>query len=177
MSFLPETNELYDVVLKGESRVSDKFVRDQTEKLLKVIELKKLYRKGDYLFDTEKLQPHYNILEFAWSFCDYPPVANQIAESLEKRLEDIPDSETVNEEMERQFAKTILKRFFGTDKHLKPFKAVRDPDLVRFIWFAMNKVKNGDRTYIDVLSNLIDDLHKAKWEPADKFKKLLQRYL
>lgn len=168
---MTDNKELYDVVLKSESRVSDKLIQYQTEKLLNVIKLKKLYRKGDYLFDTEKLHPHYNILEFAWTFCEYPPIANQVAESLESRLVDIPNSDD-----DKDISKLVAHFKYNVIPYIDQMKHTRDPELIRFIWFAMSRIKNGDYEHVALLAQLLRELNFAKWEPASKFQVLLHKY-
>lgn len=71
--------------------MTDQFLLSEKKRLQELIKHKDLYRKGDFLYDPEFIEPRYSILGFVWGFCKCPSIACKLNEYLLGTLKDIPD--------------------------------------------------------------------------------------
>lgn len=137
-----------------------------------LIKFKNLYRKGYYLFDTQKWVPHYSILEFTWTFCNYPPIANKVADVLERSLPDIPDTDKLSQKDIDWYIYDLTNKYLSLSEEKRLNKP---PEFVRLMWMMISAIKKGKLEYVPVFNSTLDVLDSQLWEPAAGFRKLLNK--
>jgi hypothetical protein len=159
--------------LKSEKNFSKQQVNAEVQKLLELIRFKNLYRRGLFLYDAHFVHPQYSILEFAWTFCSYPPIASEINAKLESSISDIPSAEGLNGSQIDEYIKELAF------KYLEPNDGRDDinPELMRFLWFLLHLIKNGDTRYSLVTKGLIARLKDLDWKPAEHYERLFHKYM
>ena len=152
------------------SDVDEALVIHQTHKLIKLIKTQNFYRKGIYLYDVEKLEPMYNLVEYAWTFCAYPFVANKVSERLIKILEDIPDCDKMSIEELEEHAMKMWDDGVCENYHRESGKLKRTVQLCRFLhFFCTKKIIDAFDNSSEILETMLLDLCEEMWEPVTYF--------
>ncbi len=145
-------------------------VKQESSKLRKEIKHLKLYRKGHFLYDVQKLRPMYSIAEYAWTFCTNPFLADRISESLEHELPDIPDSSDMNL---GQICDLVTAYWYAFVEGNRENKIT--PQMCKFLYFFCQKNVIEKYAHSGV-TDILDQLDARGWEPAKYFLKKISNY-
>lgn len=157
-----DTCEFETVSLKKETIKNEALINDQVIHLLDLLETMNLYRKGMYLYEPCKWAPRYNIMEFAWTFCNYPPISTKVGEKLELCIPDIKNpanmtSYEVHNYIHQESGRMLINK--------KDAYTICNISSMRLLWFMLDIMKSKE--YYNVYTNIIQQLLCAVSESND----------
>lgn len=148
-------------------------IDEETQKILKFVNNRNLYRRGDWLYDVDKLKPLYSITELSWNQCSYPKVAYQVSDELGKLIPCIPSSRNMSEDEIFQQVDLFFELLNSKELNYNDRLKCRCE-----MYYFLTEKKVADLCVL--LDNGIDNLKyydKRGWEPAKYFlKKMKEMY-